>query len=65
VAERGQLFKTIEMYLPQVLSEVTDGHGCVLRAICEVAKTPVNGDGIIGDLLTNVLTPLDHSEGNI
>jgi hypothetical protein len=27
-------------------------------------KTPINGDGIIRDLLTNVLTPLDHSEGN-
>ena len=33
------------------------GHDCVLRAICEVAKTPRNQDGLFGDFINMLLTP--------
>lgn len=32
-------------------------HDCVLRAICEVARTPENEDGIMGDMVNLLLTP--------
>jgi hypothetical protein len=33
------------------------GHECLLRAICEVAKTPENHDGLLGDFVNLLLTP--------
>ena len=38
----------------------SDGHECVLRAICEVARTPLTDDGFLGDFINLLLTPLQH-----
>ena len=41
----------------------SNSHQCVLRALCEVAKTPQNQDGLLGDFINLLLTPtyiLDH-----
>lgn len=39
--------------------EGRNGHECMLRAICEVAETPVNHNGIIGELMQIFFTPGD------
>ena len=33
-------------------------HECFVRTICEVAKTPLSGDGIIGDVFNLLLSPI-------
>ena len=55
-SERGQLLRTMEQYMPRLL-QVEDGHACMLRAICDVARTPHNADGILGDMFNLLLTP--------
>ena len=43
------------------LGQVTgydDTHECFMRTICEVAKTPLSGDGIIGDVFNLLLSPI-------
>ena len=35
----------------------SNSHQCVLRALCEVAKTPQNQDGLLGDFINLLLTP--------
>lgn len=37
--------------------EGKDGRQCMLRAICEVAETPVNHNGIVGELMQVFFTP--------
>ena len=59
ITERMSVLKTVEQYLPRLipLPFNTTGHDCVLRAICEVARTPRNDDGMFGDFLNMLLTP--------
>lgn len=32
-------------------------HDCILRALCEVARTPQNEDGLVGDFVNLLLAP--------
>ena len=34
----------------------TDGHSCMLRAMCEAAATPHHSDGLLGDAINLVLS---------
>ena len=58
-SERMSVLRKIESYLPNVvpIPQNATGHDCVLRAICEVAKTPRNDDGLFGDFINLLLTP--------
>ena len=63
--ERLALLRNIEKYFPLVMPVPpgSNSHQCVLRALCEVAKTPQNQDGLLGDFINLLLTPtyiLDH-----
>lgn len=40
--------------------EGKNGRECLLRAICEVAETPVNHNGLVGELLQLFFTPGKH-----
>jgi hypothetical protein len=53
------VLKTIEAYLPRLVQVPTGStsHDCLLRAICEVAKSPENQDGLLGDFVNLLLTP--------
>lgn len=44
--------------------EGKNGRECILRAICEVAETPVDhdGNGIIGELIQTFFTPGRHEK---
>ncbi|CRL08702.1 CLUMA_CG021269, isoform A [Clunio marinus] len=47
----------------QVLTkEGRNGRECILRAICEVAETPVNHNGLIGELVQLFFTPGKHEK---
>ena len=35
-----------------------DGHACMLRAMCEMSAVPLHADGIVGEALAAVLTPV-------
>ena len=52
----------MESYLPSIVSlpPGSDSHECVLRAICEVARTPLTDDGLLGDFINLILTPLQY-----
>ena len=43
-----------------LVKEGKNGHECMLRAICEVAETPVNHNGLVGELLQLFFTPGKH-----
>ncbi|XP_058118021.1 uncharacterized protein LOC131284678 [Anopheles ziemanni] len=34
-----------------------DGHACLLRAVCEVAETPLKHNGLIGEIIDVIFTP--------
>ena len=38
----------------------TDGHACMLRAMCEASATPLHSDGLFGDAL-NLLLSAGHA----
>jgi len=64
---RHSILRTVESYLER-MGGFHDGHACILRAICEVAETPQNTDGFLGDLVNMMLAPvylLDGYNGNI
>lgn len=42
--------------------EGKNGRECMLRAICEVAETPVNHNGLVGELLQLFFTPGRHEK---
>jgi DM4/DM12 family len=42
--------------------ENKNGHECMLRTICEVAETPVNHNGLIGELMQLFFTPGRHEK---
>lgn len=33
-----------------------DGKACLLRAVCEVAESPLRDDGLLGEVLNIILT---------
>lgn len=39
-----------------------NGHECVLRAICEVAETPLGHNGLIGEVLQILFSPNDEEK---
>ena len=42
--------------------EGKNGHECILRTICEVAETPVNHNGLAGELIQLFFTPGQHEK---
>ena len=48
--------------LTQMLGSIsaTDGHACMLRAMCEASATPLHSDGLLGDAL-NLLLSAGHA----
>lgn len=44
--------------------EGKNGRECLLRTICEVAETPVNHNGLVGELLQLFFTPGKHEKVN-
>lgn len=42
--------------------EGKNGHKCILRTICEVAESPVNHNGLVGELLQLFFTPGKHEK---
>jgi len=64
---RHSILRTVESYLER-MGGFSDGHGCILRAICEVSETPQNTDGFLGDMVNMMLAPvylLDGVNGNL
>ena len=57
--ERLALLRNIEKYFPLIMPVPpgSNSHQCILRALCEVAKTPQNEDGLLGDFINLLLTP--------
>ena len=57
--ERTAILSSIEKFMPTVLTlpPGAESHDCVLRALCEVARTPQNQDGLFGDFMNLLLTP--------
>ncbi|XP_047004467.1 uncharacterized protein LOC124622720 [Schistocerca americana] len=41
----------------------TDGHACLLRAVCEAAETPLLHNGLFGEVAHLLLTPSDGDAG--
>ena len=60
--EKTSILNNLESYLPSFISlpPGSDSHECVLRAICEVARTPLTDDGLLGEVISLMLTPLQH-----
>ena len=61
-ATRLNLYREMEGYVSQITR--TDGHSCLLRAMCEVSANPGHDDGLMGkedqrgDVLTRGTIPL-------
>ena len=69
IESRHNLIKHIESALPSLVTVIprSSSHDCILRAICEIAKTPQNDDGLLGDFVNMLLTPtyiLDNLSGS-
>ena len=49
----------MENVLPSLITTIprNSSHDCMVRAICEIAKTPENEDGLLGDFFNMLLTP--------
>ena len=60
--EKVSILENIESILPVLLSQYhgfyTSGHDCMLRSICEVAKTPSHDNGVMGDIVNLLLSPM-------
>ncbi|CRL01116.1 CLUMA_CG014259, isoform A [Clunio marinus] len=46
----------------QLNKEGKNGHECMLRAICEIAETPVSHNGLVGELIQLFFTPGRHEK---
>lgn len=59
VKERHGIIENVERYLPALLSlpPGSNSHQCMLKTLCEVAKTPQNDDGLLGDFVNLLLAP--------
>ena len=44
---RSSMYKTLEGYVAKMTG--SDGHACLLRAMCETSATPLHDDGLIGE----------------
>lgn len=53
---RVSALSTVEKYFAHLWGGL-DGHGCMLRMICEVAKTPFHADGLVGEAINAMLIP--------
>ncbi|XP_058055836.1 uncharacterized protein LOC131207243 [Anopheles bellator] len=53
-ASRGQLFRVLERTFDRA---DRNGRACVLRAVCEVAATPLKHNGLIGEIIDVIFTP--------
>ena len=61
-AEKASILQNFETYLPSLISlpPGSNGHDCILRAICEVARTPRTEDGLMGEVINILFNPLQH-----
>jgi len=48
------MYKHLENYVAQMTG--SDGHKCLLRAMCETSATPLHDDGLLGDAINFLLT---------
>ena len=57
--EKVAVLQNLEAYLPTLmrLPAGSNSHECILRAICEVARTPSTDDGLLGVFINTLLTP--------
>jgi hypothetical protein len=53
--ERFGILKVIEDSLERY-AEVKNSHACLVRTICEVAHTPVSGDGLLVSFMSSGLS---------
>ena len=44
---RSSMYKSLEGYVAKMTG--SDGHACLLRAMCETSATPLHDDGLIGE----------------
>ena len=51
---RSALYSGLESSVAHLTG--TDGHSCLLRAMCEASSTPLHDEGLIGDAITFLLT---------
>lgn len=58
-SSRKIAYEVIEEMLTK---EGKNGRQCLLRSICEVAETPVNHNGLVGELLQLFFTPGAHEK---
>ncbi|XP_035780726.1 uncharacterized protein LOC118460485 [Anopheles albimanus] len=58
-AARAALYAVLERSFdrPAAGSEGRSGRACLLRAICEVAATPLTHNGLIGEIMDVIFTP--------
>ena len=54
VSPRASIYKTLEGYIAQVTR--SDGHACLLRAMCETSAYPLHDEGVLGDAVNFLLT---------
>ncbi len=54
---RHSALRHLELYASKVAPTGLDVHGCALRALCEVAQTPLHMDGLLGQLANALLLP--------
>jgi len=57
--DRKIILENIEKYLPTLvpMPPGASSHDCILRSLCEVARTPQNQDGLFGDFINLLLAP--------
>uniref|UniRef100_A0A182IJS9 Uncharacterized protein n=1 Tax=Anopheles atroparvus TaxID=41427 RepID=A0A182IJS9_ANOAO len=56
---RRQLFEMLEQGWDR---QGRAGHACLLRAVCEVAETPLKHNGLIGEIIDVIFTPSPTDE---
>ena len=59
IEQRALILQKIEKTLPYLLSlpKGISGHDCILKSICEAARTPNHQDGLLGDFINLMLVP--------
>jgi len=58
IQERSTIYTKLETMLGSI--SATDGHACMLRAMCEASAAPLHSDGLLGDAL-NLLLSAGHA----
>ena len=48
------MYETMEGYIAQITQ--SDGHACLLRAMCEASAYPLHDEGVLGDAINFLLT---------